>query len=107
MTNSNEWLARALVLSLGIFELLIFWAYFNWQLKLKDKPKQRLILGVAFVFVVLSLVLGQLYVYTDITSIARPIDADNYVAAIIFFENIAAIALGFRILIKQRRALGK
>lgn len=61
----------------------------------------RLVALLVFVAAIVGIVFGQLNVYTDITSITKPIDRDNFVAALLLVENAVAIALCYRVILRS------
>jgi hypothetical protein len=67
-------------------------------------PLRVLLLG-PFGIAMAGTVVGQLNVYTAMTRVASPLDADAFVLWLVLIENLLAAALLIRMVVKGRAAL--
>jgi hypothetical protein len=95
MPNSeNIIVGRLAILPIAVAEWAMLILYFRALNRFHDSTVMRLCSMVLAVAAMFGMTLGQLEVYSRITSLPRPIDQDNFVAATLFLENVITIALG-------------
>lgn len=96
------WTARLIVLCIAPLEILIASAYGALLPWARSKGVFGFLLVALFVTCVGGLVFGQMLIYEAMTGVRNAIHSDNFVAAIIFLENIASAALLF-FMLKRRQ----
>jgi hypothetical protein len=95
MPNSeNIIVGRLAILPIAVAEWTMLILYFRVLNRFHDSTAMRLCAMVLVVAAMFGMILGQLEIYSRITSLPRPVNQDNFVFAILFLENVITIALG-------------
>jgi hypothetical protein len=101
------WTARLCVLCLSLLLCMAFVGYGAAMSWIRRSPVRKIGLLITFVGITLGLVLGQLDVYTTMTGVTKPLDADSFVFVVLMLENVVGTAIIFFFVLRETGRIGK
>ncbi len=97
--------ARLALLPFALVQWTVVFVYVKLMLRPQIATPVRVILVGPFIVAMVGTVFGQLNVYTAMTRVASPLDADAFVFWLVLIENLLAAALLIRMVVRGRAAL--
>jgi hypothetical protein len=97
--------ARLALLPFALVQWTVVFVYVKLMLRPEIATPMRVILLGPFIVAMVGTVFGQLNVYTAMTRVANPLEADDFVLWLVVIENLLAAALLIRMVVRGRGAL--
>lgn len=105
MSNPEQiTIARVIVALFAVIEWGVVAGYLYTLIRNRATPLIKGVAFLIFIAAVPTINLAQLHIYSSLTSIRKPMQADHFVFGVLFIENLVAIFLIFYLLIKERSA---